>query len=104
MKKPGKKNPRSRKDIPYTPGRNIFGEKAETHLIVLKRETALQQMIDAICQLDDGGKKEFAFDISCFADYPEEFAELDAKVDAFLQIRAQLLGMSIHHCDLGSAS
>ena len=44
-------------NIPYTPGRNVFGDRAETHLIVLKRETAFQQMMDCICQLD-GSEKE----------------------------------------------
>ena len=50
-KKKAKKNRTTRNNSAYTPGRNVFGEKAETHLIVLKRETAFQQMMDAICQL-----------------------------------------------------
>ena len=75
--------------IPYTEGRNMFGEKAETKLIVLKRETALSQMLDAICQLD-GTEKEFTYDGSCFNDNPEEFEEIINKAEAFMLFRASL--------------
>ena len=48
MKNKKKRNKKhtTRNDFGYTPGRNMFGEKSETHLIVLKRETALQQVMD----------------------------------------------------------
>ena len=71
MKKTKKRNGKRHNAIPYTPGRNMFGGKAETHLIVLKRETALNQMLDAICQFD-GSEKEFTFDMSCFNDHPAQ--------------------------------
>ena len=61
-KKNSKKNRTTRNNIPYTSGRNMFGEKAETHFIVLKRETAFQQIMDCISQLD-GSSKEFTFDM-----------------------------------------
>ena len=85
MKNKKKRNKKhtTRNDFGYTPGRNMFGEKAETHLIVLKRETALQQYIDAICQLD-GSTKEFTFDCSCFIGHEDEHDEVMAKVQSFL--------------------
>jgi hypothetical protein len=91
MKKSKKKNNRRSYPSYYTPGRNMFGEKAETYLIVLKRETALQQMLDAARQFDNYyGKIEFIFDMSCFNGYPEECAEVKAKVEAFLDIMVVL--------------
>ncbi len=105
MKKFKKRNNRSNYNgIPYTPGRNMFGEKAETHLIILKRETALQQMLDAISQLNGGGEKEFTFDMSCFNDHPEERAEVYAKAEAFLAFKASLQSMSFHRYNLSKAS
>ena len=105
MKKFKKRNNRSNYNgIPYTPGRNMFGEKAETHLIIQKRETALQQMLDAISQLNGGGKKEFTFDMSCFNDHPEERAEVTAKAQAFLALKASLQNRSFHSFDLNEAA
>ncbi len=104
MKKSKKKNNRRSYPSYYTPGRNMFGEKAETYLIVLKRETALQQMLDAISQLNGGGEKEFTFDMSCFNDHPEERAEVYAKAEAFLAFKASLQSMSFHSYDLSKAS
>ena len=91
MKNKKKRNKKhtTRNDFGYTPGRNMFGEKAETHLIVLKRETALQQVIDAICQLD-GSTKEFTFDCSCFIGHEEEHDEVMAKARSFMMFRAAM--------------
>ena len=83
-----KKNNNRHNGIPYTPGRNMYGQKAETHLIVLKRETAFQQMLDAILQLDHGDK-EFTFDMRCFVGHEEELNALMAKIEAIMSLKAQ---------------
>ncbi len=69
----------------YTPGRNVFGEKAEIHFIVLERETAFEQMMDAILSLDES-EKEFTFDWSNFAGHEDEIAEVMAKVQAAMEM------------------
>ena len=104
MKKSKKKNSRRYNGISYTPGRNMFGERAKTALIVLERETALQQMLDAVNQLGAGYKKEFTFDMSCFEDHPEEFAEVTAKVQAYLALKASLQNMNFHRYDLDTVA
>ena len=71
----------------YTPGRNAFGEKAETHFVVLKRETALEQMVEAISQLD-GNPKEFTYDMSCFIGHEEELVILMERIDAIMRLKA----------------
>ena len=86
-KRHSKKN-RNLRNAAYTPGRNMFGERAETHLIVLERETALQQVLDAICQLD-GSTKEFTFDSSCFIGHEDEYDQVMATVQFFLEMRAR---------------
>ena len=88
-KKKAKKNRTTRNYSAYTPGRNVFGEKAETHLIVLKRETALQQILDCIGQLD-GSTKEFTFDMRCFNGHEDELDALMKKVNAILALKAQM--------------
>ena len=87
-KKTNKKNT-TRNSIHYTPGRNALGEKAETHLIVLKKETAFQQIMDCVCQLD-GSKKEFTFDPSCFTDCMDEYREIMAKVQIIMGLKARM--------------
>ena len=77
------------RDGAYTPGRNMFGEKAETHFIVVKRETAFEQYMDAISQLD-GSAKEFTFDLSCFNGHEDELAVLEEKIDAIMRLKAAL--------------
>ena len=72
----------------YTPGRNIFGEIAETHFIVLKKETAFEQMLDAVRQLD-GSVKEFTFDHSCFNDNPAAYEEICQKIGVILSIKME---------------
>lgn len=89
-KKNRKNNRTTRNNSAYTPGRNVFGEKAETHLVVLKRETAFQQMMDCICQLD-GSTKEFTFDLRCFNGHEEELKQVLAKVERFLALKAELM-------------
>ena len=70
----------------YTPGRNVFGLKAETHFIVLERESAFEQMIDAMFQLD-GKTIEFTVDLSCFDGYEDEKLEVMTKVQAALELK-----------------
>jgi hypothetical protein len=96
-KKNAKKNRKTFNNSVYTPGRNVFGEKAETHLIILKRETAFQQMMDAICQLD-GSTKEFTFDMRCFDGHEEELNQLMAKVQAFLAMKARISRKPLYDC------
>ena len=84
-KRNSKKNHATRNKSSYTPGRNVFGEKAETHLIVLKRETAFEQMVECICQLD-GSTKEFTFDMRCFDGHEEELGLVMTKVQMFLEM------------------
>ena len=104
MKKFKKRNNHSNyNSIPYTPGRNVLGEKAETHFIILKRETALQQMLDAVSQLD-GSAKEFTFDMRCFNGYPEELMEVQAKVEAFLALKAMLRNQRFERINLDQAA
>ena len=93
MKKNKKRNNRNIKNAKatYTPGRNMFGEKAETYLIVLERETAVRQILDAIKQLDGTVAKEFTFDWSCFNGHEEEYAEVTAKVESILEMRARMM-------------
>ena len=85
-KRNGKKNHTTRNGIPYTPGRNMFGEKAKTHFVVLKRETAFQQMMDCFCQFADSSV-EFTFDTRCFIGHEEELDQILAKVKVFVALK-----------------
>ena len=96
-KKNSKKNRTTRNNIPYTAGRNMFGEKAETHFIVLERETAFQQIMDCISQLD-GSSKEFTFDMRCFNGHEEELEQVMAKVKAFMALKTSLEHKSLLDC------
>ena len=96
-KKNAKKNRKTFNNPVYTPGRNVFGEKAETHLIVLKRETAFQQIMDAICQLD-GSTKEFTFDMRCFDGHEEELDQLMTKVQVFMEMKARINRKPLYDC------
>ncbi len=93
-KKNSKKNRTTHNNSGYTPGRNMFGEKAETHLVVLKRETAFEQMMDTICQLEGGKEIEFTFDCSCFSGHMDELEAVMEKVRLFTVMRAKIMGMS----------
>ncbi len=97
-KRNSKKNRTTRNNIPYTPGRNVFGEKAETHLIVLKRETAFEQMMDCVCQLDKEGKIEFTFDMRCFIGHEEELDQVMAKVEVFMALKARMSHKTYFDC------
>lgn len=88
-KKNHKKNHSTRNYSAYTPGRNVFGEKAETHLIVLKRGTALQQILDCISQFN-GSTKEFTFNTRCFNGHEDELEPLMKTVNAILALKAQM--------------
>ena len=93
MKNTKKRNKKhsTRNNIPYTPGRNAFGEKAETEFIILNRETALQQYMDAISELERSNvKKEYTFDCSCFIGHEDEYAEVMAKVQVFRMFLAAM--------------
>ena len=97
-----KQSKKKRKAAPYTPGYNVFGNKAKTQLIVLDRETAFEQMMDAICQLD--GEMEFTFDSSCFIGHEEEREEVMAKVAFFLNIMAKSKGIPLYEINHEIAS
>ena len=83
------KNHKTYNNSAYTPGNNMFGQKAETYLIVLERETAFEQMMECICQLD-GSTKEFTFDCSCFLGHEDEYEEVIAKARSFMMFRAAM--------------
>lgn len=83
------KNHKTYNNSAYTPGNNMFGQKAETYLIVLERETAFEQMMECICQLD-GSTKEFTFDMRCFSGHEDELNRLMAKVQVFMEIKARI--------------
>lgn len=69
-----KSDNKKRNRIPYAEGRNVFGEKAKTKLIVLKRETAYEQVLEAFHQFDRSNRPiEFTFDTHCFAGHEGEF-------------------------------
>ena len=90
-----------RNTIPYTTGRNIFGDKCKTKLIVLRKETALEQMVEAISQIDKDDI-EFTIDANCFKDSPEEYKELMRKVDIVLTIKAKALGLPYYEGRIGT--
>ena len=69
----GKKN-----NVPYTPNRNAFGEKAVTHLIKLKRETALSQLIDMFVSVYTS-RTAIEYTIDCSAINPVEYEEIMSK-------------------------
>ena len=94
-KRNAKKNRTTRNNVPYTPDRNVFGGKAETHLVVLERETAFQQMMDCICQLN-GSEKEFTFDMRCFIGHEDELEQVMAKVQFFLEMKTRMQGKSLY--------
>ena len=102
-KKNAKKNRKTVNNSAYTPGRNAFGQKAETHLVVLERETAFDQLMDCICQLD-GSTKEFTFDMRCFNGHEEELDEIMAKISAILALRASMSGKPYYQVDLNAVA
>ena len=80
------KKARAIRDGIYTPGRNRFGQKAKTRFIVLERETAFEQYMDAISQLNGDENIEFTVDSSCFEGHEDELSEVMAKVEAALAL------------------
>ena len=70
----------------YTPGHNHFGQKAKTRFIVLERETAFEQYMEAISQLNGDDNIEFTVDTSCFKGHEDELTELMAKVQAVFEL------------------
>ncbi len=99
-KKNAKKNRKTFNNSVYTPGCNVFGDKAETHLIVIKRETAFQQMMDCLCQLEGEDNIEFTFDMRCFVGHEEELQQVMAKVERFMALKAQMGNRSFYRGDL----
>ena len=80
----------------YTEGRNMFGEKCKTEYIILKKETALEQILEAICTLG-GEKKEYTLDASCFKDSWDELDEVFRKAESFMRLFAKA-----HNYEFGS--
>ena len=99
MKKSKKNNKHLNLNPKYTPSKNIFGEKCDTCYVVLKKETALKQMIDVLNQLDFSGRKEFTIDASCYKDDPKGFAEFNAQINAIAAFKARLHGSEVKHFD-----
>ncbi len=92
MKKRNKKNT-TRSNSAYTPGRNAFGQKAETHLVVLERETAFKQIMDCLPQLDKSDNIEFTWDCSCFIGHEDEYKALMEKVQRIMSLKARMMGV-----------
>ena len=68
----------------YTPGHNVFGQRAETHYIKLEKETAFSQMIDVFWQIHEAdGRIEFTIDSSNF-DNNEEVNEIISAAERFV--------------------
>ncbi len=101
-KKYSKKNHTTHLSAMYTPGYDMFGNKAETQLIVLERETAFEQMMDAICQLHKG--MEYTFNANCFKGHEEELDAIMAKVAFFMATMAKAKGSAFVTFDLRNAS
>ena len=74
----------------YTPNYNAFGQRAETHIIKIERETALEQIIEVLCLVEKGkGNIEFTLDCSCFIGHEDEYKEVFAKAQAFTAMIAK---------------
>lgn len=92
-KKKAKKNRTTHNGIPYTPGRNAFGQRVETHLVVLERETAFKQMMDCLAQLDKSDNIEFTWDCSCFIGHEDEYKAFMEKVQRIMSLKARMMGV-----------
>ena len=67
--------------------RNNSGSK----VIVLKRETALQQLLDGFAPIIEGkGQKEVYFDAHCFNGHGEEYDQVWEKFQRIMALRAAL--------------
>ena len=77
----------------YTPGKNVFGDKAITKLVVLERETALQQMFECVLNLEEGCNIEYAFDCSHFKGHEDELDAITRKLDMLLALKANTLDL-----------
>ena len=102
-KKKAKKNRTTRNGIPYTPGRNAFGQRAETHLVVLERETAFKQMMDCLAQLQGEKTIEFTWDCSCFVGHEDEYRALMEKVQRIMSLKASMMGVPYYERLSGAA-
>ena len=73
---------------PYTPGKKVFGEDAHTELIVLKRETAFEQILTVYEAVYNANSKiEFTIDSSCFVGDEEEFEKIIKQAQAVMALR-----------------
>ena len=101
-KKRNKKNT-TRNNSAYTPGRNAFGQKAETHLVVLERETAFKQIMDCLSQLQGEKTIEFTWDCSCFIGHEDEYRALMEKVQRIMSLKASMMGVPYYERLSGAA-
>ncbi len=86
-KKHSKKNQNTRRN----PGRIVLDENTIENFLVLKRETAFQQLMDAMCKFNEDGDM-FIADLNCFDGHEEELGEVMEKVHRFMAIRARIYG------------
>lgn len=82
MKRNKKKMNNPYNGIPYTPGRNIFGEKVRTKLVILEKDTAFSQMVEALCHI--GENEEITFNATCFKGCEDEYMRILDRVEKFL--------------------
>ena len=103
-KKNRKTNRNTRKNIPYTPGRNMFGDKAETRFVVLKRETAYEQMVEAMTWMFKGASREVTYDATCFAGHEDERKALLERIKLFVTLRTSLSTQRVYHVDIRNSA
>ena len=67
--------------------RNNSGSK----VIVLKRETALKQLLDGMAPIIEGkGQKQVSFDARCFDGHEEEYDQVWEKFQRIMALRSAL--------------
>ncbi len=96
-KKVRKNNCRAHGGIPYTPGRNMLGDKVETRLVILKRETAYTQMIEALSWVLNGDNREATYDMTCFVGHEDEMERLAKRVQLYITFNASMKGIPLFY-------
>lgn len=96
MKTKKKSNRRTRHPA-YTPGRNIFGQRAKTELVIVERETAFQQIAECVLSLKENKRKEFTLDLSCFDGHEDERDMIMKKISVLMALQAGMQG--VPYCD-----
>lgn len=88
MKKKVKKNARKHSGI----GRNIYGQRCITKFVKLEKETALEQYMDILTDLDSYHVHniEYTVDCSCFND--EERIAFNNKLSKIMELRVGFQG------------